>query len=145
MTVSENVADLGGIAAALEAAKKEEDFSAEEFFTNFARIWRMKARTEYMQLLASVDVHAPGKLRTNVQLPNFDEFHKEFDVKERRRHVACPRRSCDYLVIMMKSVQKWMDFFIFVVVRVYITTRKRYNILVLKLVKFLTSIQRSFI
>ena len=26
--------------------------------------------------------HAPGKLRTNVQLPNFDEFHKEFDVKE---------------------------------------------------------------
>jgi hypothetical protein len=46
---------------------------------------------------------------------------------------------------MMKSVQKWMDFFIFVVVRVYITTRKRYNILVLKLVKFLTSIQRSFI
>ncbi len=82
LTVSENVADLGGIAAALEAAKKEEDFSAEEFFTNFARIWRMKARTEYMQLLASVDVHAPGKLRTNVQLPNFDEFHKEFDVKE---------------------------------------------------------------
>ena len=44
LTVSENVADLGGIAAALEAAKKEEDFSAEEFFTNFARIWRMKAR-----------------------------------------------------------------------------------------------------
>ena len=35
-----------------------------------------------MQLLASVDVHAPGKLRTNVQLSNFDEFHKEFDVKE---------------------------------------------------------------
>ena len=46
LTVSENVADLGGIAAALEAAKKEEDFSAEEFFTNFARIWRMKARTD---------------------------------------------------------------------------------------------------
>ena len=82
LTVSENVADLGGIAAALEAAKKEEDFSAEEFFTNFARIWRMKARTEYMQLLASVDVHAPGKLRTNVQLPNFDEFFETFDVKE---------------------------------------------------------------
>ena len=82
LTVSENVADLGGIAAALEAAKKEADFSAEEFFTNFARIWRMKARTEYMQLLASVDVHAPGKLRTNVQLPNFDEFFETFDVKE---------------------------------------------------------------
>ena len=32
LTVSENVADLGGIAAALEAAKREPDFSAEEFF-----------------------------------------------------------------------------------------------------------------
>ena len=82
LTVSENVADLGGIAAALEAAKKEADFSAEEFFTNFARIWRMKARPEYMQLLASVDVHAPGKLRCNVQLPNFDEFFDTFDIKE---------------------------------------------------------------
>ena len=82
LTVSENIADLGGIAAALEAAKKEADFSAEEFFTNFARIWRMNARPEYMQMLASVDVHAPGKLRTNVQLPNFDDFFTTFDVKE---------------------------------------------------------------
>lgn len=82
LTVSENIADLGGIAAALEAAKSEEDFSAEEFFTNFARIWRMKARPEFMQMLASVDVHAPGHLRTNIQLPNFDEFHETFGVQE---------------------------------------------------------------
>lgn len=82
LTVSENIADLGGIAAALEAAKSEEDFSTEEFFTNFARIWRMKARPEFMQMLASVDVHAPGHLRTNIQLPNFDEFHETFGVQE---------------------------------------------------------------
>lgn len=82
LTVSENVADLGGLAAALEAAKKDADFSAEDYFTNFATIWRMKAREEYLQLLLSVDVHAPGKLRTNVQLPNFDDFLTTFDVKE---------------------------------------------------------------
>ncbi|MGT2785648.1 M13 family metallopeptidase [Streptococcus merionis] len=82
LTVSENVADLGGVACALEAAQKEADFSAEEYFTNFATIWRMKARPEYMQLLASVDVHAPGKLRTNVTVTNFEEFHQTFDVKE---------------------------------------------------------------
>lgn len=82
LTVSENVADLGGLAAALEAAKKDADFSAEDYFTNFATIWRMKAREEYLQLLLSVDVHAPGKLRTNVQLPNFDDFFTTFDVKE---------------------------------------------------------------
>lgn len=82
LTVSENVADLGGLAAALEAAKKDADFSAEDYFINFATIWRMKAREEYLQLLLSVDVHAPGKLRTNVQLPNFDDFFTTFNVQE---------------------------------------------------------------
>ena len=42
----------------------------------------LKTREEYMQMLASVDVHAPAKWRTNVIVTNFDEFHKEFDVKE---------------------------------------------------------------
>lgn len=82
LTVSENVADLGGVACALEAAKRDKDFSVREFFVNFATIWRMKAREEYMQMLASVDVHAPAKWRTNVIVSNFDEFHKEFEVKE---------------------------------------------------------------
>lgn len=80
LTVSENVADLGGLAAALEAAKKEADFSAEDYFVNFATIWRMKSRPEYLQMLVAVDVHAPGRFRTNVQLPNFDDFHATFDV-----------------------------------------------------------------
>ncbi|MGC4387618.1 M13-type metalloendopeptidase, partial [Streptococcus suis] len=55
LTVSENVADLGGVACALEAAKKDDDFSVTDFFINFATIWRMKARPEYMQMMASVD------------------------------------------------------------------------------------------
>ena len=82
LTVSENVADLGGVACALEAAKKEADFSARDYFVNFARIWRMKARPEFMQMMATVDVHAPGEWRTNVTLTNFDEFHQEFGVTE---------------------------------------------------------------
>lgn len=82
LTVSENVADLGGVACALEAAQSELDFSARDFFINFATIWRMKAREEFMQMMASIDVHAPGQWRTNVTLTNFDEFHQEFDIKE---------------------------------------------------------------
>lgn len=82
LTVSENVADLGGVACALEAAEREADFSARDYFINFATIWRMKARDEFMQMMASVDVHAPGKWRTNVTITNFEEFHKEFNVKE---------------------------------------------------------------
>ena len=41
----------------------------------------MKAREEYMQLLASVDVHGPAKLRVNLQVPNFDEFFTTFGVE----------------------------------------------------------------
>ncbi len=82
LTVSENVADLGGVACALEAAQKEESFSTHDFFINFATIWRMKAREEFMQMMATIDVHAPGELRTNVTLTNLDEFHKEFDISE---------------------------------------------------------------
>ena len=92
LTVSENVADLGGIAAALEAAKREPDFSAEEFFYNFGRIWRMKGRPEFMKLLASVDVHAPAKLRVNVQVPNFDDFFTTYDVKKETVCGRSPRR-----------------------------------------------------
>ncbi|MGT2933713.1 M13 family metallopeptidase [Streptococcus catagoni] len=82
LTVSENVADLGGVACALEAAKKEAGFSARDFFINFATIWRMKAREEFMQMMANIDVHAPGEWRTNVTLTNFAEFHEEFGISE---------------------------------------------------------------
>ena len=81
LTVSENVADLGGVACALEAAQKDSDFSARDFFINFARIWRMKAREEFMQMMASIDVHAPAELRTNVILANFADFHEEFNIQ----------------------------------------------------------------
>ncbi|QIL51220.1 endopeptidase [Weissella coleopterorum] len=85
LTVSENVADLGGLSAALAAAKRDDDFSATAFFINWATIWRMKARPEFMQMMASVDVHGPAKLRVNVQVANFDEFFKAFDVQTEDR------------------------------------------------------------
>ena len=42
----------------------------------------MKGRPEFMKLLASVDVHAPAKLRVNVQVPNFDDFFTTYVVGE---------------------------------------------------------------
>lgn len=44
LTVSENIADAGGLSCALEAAKTESDLSIEEFFVNWATIWRTKAK-----------------------------------------------------------------------------------------------------
>lgn len=81
LTVSENIADAGGLSCALEAAKTEAGFNAQEFFINWATIWRMKATEQYMQLLLSIDVHAPQKLRANIQAENLDDFYTAFDIK----------------------------------------------------------------
>lgn len=81
LTVSENIADGGGLSCALEAAKMEDDFSAKEFFINWATIWRMKATKQYEQLLLSIDVHAPQKLRANVQAQNQADFYTAFGIK----------------------------------------------------------------
>lgn len=82
LTVSENIADSGGLSCALSVAKGEDDFDAKAFFINWARIWRMKARPEYQQLLLAVDVHAPQPLRANVQVKNLADFYTAFDVHE---------------------------------------------------------------
>lgn len=81
LTVSENIADGGGLSCALEAAKSEPDVDLRAFFINWANVWRMKATTEYMQLLLSIDVHAPAKLRANVQVKNLDDFYTTFNVQ----------------------------------------------------------------
>lgn len=80
LTVSENIADAGGLSCALEAAKNEEQVDLEAFFRNWAKIWRTKAKPEYQQLLLAIDVHAPAKLRANIQLQNLDEFFTAFDI-----------------------------------------------------------------
>jgi len=81
LTVSENIADAGGLSCALEAAKADSDVDLRAFFINWGNIWRMKSTTEYMQLLLSIDVHAPNRLRANVQVKNLDDFYTTFNVQ----------------------------------------------------------------
>lgn len=81
LTVSENIADAGGLSCALEAAKGESDVDIKAFFINWTTVWRMKATKQYMQLLLSIDVHAPAKLRANVQVKNLPEFYQAFDIQ----------------------------------------------------------------
>ncbi len=82
LVVSENLADVGGLACAVACAKDEKESSLEEVFANYARIWALKVRSEYGKLLLSTDVHAPAKLRANMEVMNMDEFYEVFDVKE---------------------------------------------------------------
>ncbi|RHW50823.1 M13 family peptidase [Lactobacillus bombicola] len=77
--VSENIADQGGLTAAVEAAKNEND-DLKKLFENFARIWANKQLTESIKTQTAVDVHAPGPLRANVQIQCQDDFYKVFAV-----------------------------------------------------------------
>ena len=82
LTVSENIADSGGIRCALEASKKGNQHNFSEFFENWARVWRNKSSVEFNQLLLRVDVHGPSILRANMQLSNLPEFQDLYQIKE---------------------------------------------------------------
>lgn len=82
LTVSENIADSGGITCALGASKHSQDHSNDEFFQNWARVWRQKSSPQYAQLLLRVDVHGPTILRANMQLSNLEEFQKHYGITE---------------------------------------------------------------
>ena len=80
--VSENMADNGGMSVTLDIMSRTEGASYEEYFSNWARVWCQKARTEYRQMLLSVDVHGPAILRANMPPRNFSEWYQTFDVKD---------------------------------------------------------------
>lgn len=81
LTISENVADIGGIACVLEIMESIPDADYDAFFTRNAVIWRLTATPMMYQLLAQQDTHSPNKLRSNLVLSNFQEFYDTYDIQ----------------------------------------------------------------
>ncbi|MBU4690104.1 M13 family peptidase [Mycoplasma sp. ES3157-GEN-MYC] len=92
LTVSENIADAGGLACALEAAKQEPDYNPKEFFINWARVWKWISKPEMAVRLLETDTHAPCELRANIQAANTEEFTKTFDVKPGDKMYIAPEK-----------------------------------------------------
>ena len=73
--VSENMADNGGMSVTLDIMSRTAGVSYEEYFSNWARVWCKKAKTEYLKMLLAVDVHGPHILRANMTPRNFEEWY----------------------------------------------------------------------
>lgn len=89
-TLSENLADLGGVAIALTAlnneitdlSEKKKRTAWRDFFTSYAVSWRTKERTKKAKESLLTDVHAPPPLRVNLIVQNFREYYEAFGIKE---------------------------------------------------------------
>ena len=84
LTVTENVADAGGLSSTLEVVKtKNPQADLKLYFENYAHIWRNKASLQYNQLLLTTDSHAPAELRVNQQIKNLQDFYDTYpDIKK---------------------------------------------------------------
>ena len=83
LVVSENIADVGGLRCAIEAAKSEPDYDAKKFFISWTKSWRDKATQQRADRLLASDPHSPEPLRANVMSQNLDEFYDAFGVTEK--------------------------------------------------------------
>jgi putative endopeptidase len=89
-TLSENIADLAGLAAAHDAwllslggkpAPAAQGFSGEqEFFLNYAQSWRTKEREQALRQQIITDGHAPAEYRAET-VRNLDAWYLAFEVK----------------------------------------------------------------
>ena len=91
LTLGENIADLGGLAIALDALHDaigddrpliDELTPEQRFFLAYAAIWRTNNTPEYARLQVQTDPHAPARDRVNGPLSNIPEFAAAFDVPD---------------------------------------------------------------
>jgi putative endopeptidase len=90
LTLSENIADVAGIAAAYDgyhaayggkAAPESGGFTGDQrFFLAFAQAWRGKERPEALRMQLMTDGHAPGQYRADT-VRNVDQWYAAFDVE----------------------------------------------------------------
>jgi putative endopeptidase len=87
--LDENLADLGGMAIALQALLEEIGDNTSkripflrDFFIAYAISWRLKDRSKKASQALQIDQHAPPEFRVNLIVSQFPEFYEVFKVSE---------------------------------------------------------------
>jgi len=99
LTLSENIADVAGIAASFDAYRSAYgDKSApgpsaftgdQRFFLAFAQVWRAKRRPEALRSLLMTNGHAPEEFRADT-VRNIDAWYEAFGVHPGRKLYLAP-------------------------------------------------------
>lgn len=100
LTLTENVADLGGLAAAFDAYRRtlgskasDQDYVRQQdrqFFIGFARSWRSKIREDALRTQVATNDHAPERYRI-ATVRNIDAWYDAFDVLPGQRLYLEPK------------------------------------------------------
>ena len=80
-TVSENIADLGGVACITQIAQ-EQGYDLEKVYESYANIWAFKYREEFLANQIATDVHSPAKIRVNAVLSAQQAFRDLYGIQE---------------------------------------------------------------
>lgn len=80
-TITENIADMGGMACVLELVGDDKEAQRKLFLSN-ANVWAGNTTQQYRDLLLMADVHSLNKVRVNAVLPLFDQFYDVFGITE---------------------------------------------------------------
>jgi putative endopeptidase len=98
-TLSENIADLAGIATAYDAFQLSmkrnplpavDGFAPEQrFFISFGQAWRFKAREAQLRKQIATDGHAPAQYRA-ATVRNLDPWYDAFHVTSGQKMYLAP-------------------------------------------------------
>lgn len=102
LTLSENIADLGGLAVSLTALKKVmknqpqgsiDGFTPlQRFFISYAQLWKLSIRDKELIRRIKEDFHATSEARVNGIVYNFPEFYDAFGITSGKRFISSENR-----------------------------------------------------
>jgi len=81
LTLSENIADLGGMAASLQVVSEMSNPDYKAFFESNAIMWKSTTTREFADYLTKIDVHSANKIRVNRTIVNFQQFYDTYGIK----------------------------------------------------------------